>query len=296
MNGAVAFVSGTDLQLALRRWRGIIGSGLFRAVVIAAAAISTASGFSPDDGWRDAVVALATSGVESYLTAAVATLAILLIEPKLRRLTSVVPRYALAGALASPAVLGVVVVVETALRQAEPTPTFLAKAATSVLITVAAIAAVAGLLKGSHKAKAPTGAGSSISEAVPVPQPDSGSPVVPFLRRLPSRLGQDLVRVSVYDHYVEAHTRRGHELILIRFADALAELEGYDGLQIHRSHWVARVAVRRVVRGEARSLSVELDDGTRLPVSRSREATVREAGFAPEKQTDRPVIGHQGSK
>lgn len=282
MNGATAFVNGTDVQLALRRWRSILSSGLFRAIVIAAVAISTASSVSLDDGWRGAVAALVTNGVESWLTAAVATLAILLIEPKLSRIASVVPRYGLAGALASPAVLAVVLMVEVALRQANPTPAFLGKVATSVLITVAAIAAVAGLMKANRDAKVASDAAPSPA-VVPAPQVEAEPPVVAFLRRLPTRLGRDLVRVSVYDHYVEAHTRRGHELILIRFADALAELDGYDGLQIHRSHWVARAAVRRVVRGEGRSLSVELDDGTRLPVSRSRESAVREAGFALEK-------------
>ncbi len=282
MNGATAFVNGTDVQFALRRWRSILSSGLFRAIVIAAVAISTASSVSLDDGWRGAVVALFTNGVESWLTAAVATLAILLIEPKLSGIAPVVPRYGLAGALASPAVLAVVLMVEVALRQANPTPAFLGKVATSVLITVAAIAAVAGLMKANRDAKVAPDAAPS-SAVVAAPQVEAEPPVVAFLRRLPTRLGRDLVRVSVYDHYVEAHTRRGHELILIRFADALAELDGYDGLQIHRSHWVARAAVRRVLRGEGRSLSVELDDGTRLPVSRSRESAVREAGFALEK-------------
>jgi DNA-binding LytR/AlgR family response regulator len=278
MNGATAFVNGTDVQLALRRWRSILSSGLFRAIVIAAVAISTASSVSLDDGWRGAVVALVTNGIESWLTAAVATLAILLIEPKLSRIASVVPRYGLAGALASPAVLAVVLMVEVTLRQANPTPAFLTKVAMSVLITVAAIAAVAGLMKANRESKVPPEAAPSSS-----PEVTLAPPVVAFLRRLPTRLGRDLVRVSVYDHYVEAHTRRGHELILIRFADALAELDGYDGLQIHRSHWVARAAVRRVLRGEGRSLSVELDDGTRLPVSRSRESAVRDSGLAIEK-------------
>lgn len=284
MNGATAFVNGTDVQLALRRWRSILGSGLFRAIVIAAVAISTASSVSLDDGWRGAVVALFTNGVESWLTAAVATLAILLIEPKLSRIAAVVPRYGLAGALASPAVLAVVLMVEVTLRQANPTPAFLTKVAMSVLITVAAIAAVAGLMKANRESKVSLEAAPSSSPEVALGPPvEAVPPVVAFLRRLPTRLGRDLVRVSVYDHYVEAHTRRGHELILIRFADALAELDGYDGLQIHRSHWVARAAVRRVSRGEGRSLSVELDDGTRLPVSRSRESAVRDSGLAIEK-------------
>jgi DNA-binding LytR/AlgR family response regulator len=111
-------------------------------------------------------------------------------------------------------------------------------------------------------------AGAEAEVAPPVP------PVPPFIHRLPPELGRELTRLSACDHYVEAHTRRGHALILLRFSDALGELWGADGFQIHRSHWVARDAVRRLV-AEGRTPMIELDDGTRLPVSRSRIADVR---------------------
>jgi len=283
MNGASAFVNDTAAQLALRRWRSILGTGLFRAIVVAAAAITTASSVSFDDGWRQALIALTINGVESWLTAATATLGILLIEPPLRFVVLVVVRYAVTGIVVSPAVFGVVVLVEVLLRRAEPTPAFIGRVATTVLISVAAISAVAGLLR-RREIGPSTGDMTATVATTSSPALDIGPPkLAAFLRRLPTRLGHELIRVSVYDHYVEAHTPRGHELILIRFADALAELDGYDGLQVHRSHWVARAAVRRLLRGDGRSLVVELTDGTRLPVSRSREAATRAAGFPLEK-------------
>ncbi len=273
MSGATTFVNDTNTQFALRRWRSILGSGLFRTIVLAATAIATADEMSLSDGWREAVIALFINGIESYVSAAVATLCILLVEPRLRFLASVVLRYSAAGIVASPAVLLFVLASQIVLRGGTLTASFVARAGVSVPITVAAIAAVAGLLGQSSRVRAQS------ENAAPSPTRDTSeetpSKEVPFLRRLPGKLGHDLIRVSVYDHYVEAHTRRGHELILIRFSDALAELEGYDGQQIHRSHWVARAAVRRIVRGESRSLFVELQDGTRLPVSRSHEAKVR---------------------
>ncbi len=270
-NGDGPFVDGSNVQSALRRWRDIVGSALFRAIVLAATAITTASGISSDDSWRDTLGALAINGIEAFSSAAMATLFILLVEPRLRVIAHAGARYALAGVVASPAVLVVVLLIEVLLRQAEPTATYIGRVAMTVLVSVAAIATVAGLAARGERQQ-------PSEEASAEPARASA-----FLRRLPTRLGTELTRVSVYDHYVEAHTRRGHELILIRFADALAELEDSDGLQIHRSHWVANGAVRRLLRSESRSLLVELDDGTRLPVSRSREAAVRAAGFPLEK-------------
>ncbi|MCM5557276.1 LytTR family DNA-binding domain-containing protein [Pleomorphomonas sp. JP5] len=264
-------MDGSNVQLALRRWRAIVGSAMFRAIVLAATAITTASGISSGDSWRDTLGALAINGVEAFSSAALATLLILLVEPRLSFIAHTGPRYALAGIAASPAVLIVVLAIEVLLRQADPTATYVGRVAITVLVSVAAIATVAGLAARGDR-RQPT--------ETPAAEP---AKTCAFLRRLPPRLGTDLTRVSVYDHYVEAHTRRGHELILIRFSDALAELEGGDGLQIHRSHWVANGAVRCLMRSESRSLLVELDDGTRLPVSRSREAAVRAAGFPLEK-------------
>src|SRR4051794_29307167 len=61
--------------------------------------------------------------------------------------------------------------------------------------------------------------------------------------RLPDRLrGARLLAVEAEDHYLRFHTDRGSDLLLMRLADAIAELEGL-GTQTHRSWWVARDAV-----------------------------------------------------
>ncbi len=106
------------------------------------------------------------------------------------------------------------------------------------------------------------------------PEPASGNAEVPFLKRLPVHLGTDLVSLSVRDHYVEAVTTRGCQLLLMRFADAITELGNYDGLQIHRSHWVAADAVAGTRRRSGK-LMIVLRDGRALPVSRSRVVIVR---------------------
>ncbi len=103
-------------------------------------------------------------------------------------------------------------------------------------------------------------------------------PDVAFLKRLPRRLGTGLMRVSSQDHYVEVQTQMGKELILMRFSDALDELSGSDGLQIHRSHWVSRDAVDGVERANGK-IVLRLMDGTVVPVSRSYKSAAQDAGL-----------------
>ena len=100
-----------------------------------------------------------------------------------------------------------------------------------------------------------------------------------FLDRLPPELGRDLVYLKMADHYVEAFTAAGSTLILMRFADAIAELDGLDGLRVHRSYWVARRHVAGTARRAGRT-TLRLTGGHLVPVSRGRLAEVRAAGLA----------------
>ncbi len=100
-----------------------------------------------------------------------------------------------------------------------------------------------------------------------------------FLERLPPRLrGARLIAVQAEDHYLRLHTDRGSDLILMRLSDALAELEGLEGAQTHRSWWVARDAVAAVARGDGRA-ALTLDGGAVAPVSRRYAKALREAGW-----------------
>ncbi len=91
--------------------------------------------------------------------------------------------------------------------------------------------------------------------------------------RLADDIRGPLVRVSVRDHYVDVWTEQGSAQLLMRFVDALSELEGADGLQVHRSHWVARRAIAQVQRRGA-NLVVVLKDGAEVPVSRRFHAAL----------------------
>ena len=106
-----------------------------------------------------------------------------------------------------------------------------------------------------------------------------GAPPPKFLDRLPARLkGADLYAVEAEDHYLRLHTSLGQDLVLMRLADALVELEGLEGAQTHRSWWVARAAVTAAERLDGRAV-LTLKDGAEVPVSRGFARALRTAGW-----------------
>jgi len=100
-----------------------------------------------------------------------------------------------------------------------------------------------------------------------------------LLARLPARSRAELLHLRMQDHYVEVHTTAGSEMLLLRFRDALSEVEGVNGLQVHRSHWVARNAVAGVERRGGGRIALRLVNGSRVPVSRSFAPLLRSRGW-----------------
>lgn len=100
----------------------------------------------------------------------------------------------------------------------------------------------------------------------------------PILDRVPPQQRGGLVALVVEDHYVDIVTERGKTLVLMRLADAIREATGVPGLQIHRSHWVARAAIVRAHRRDGKVI-IELSNGMFLPVSRGYLPTVKDAGL-----------------
>ncbi len=99
-----------------------------------------------------------------------------------------------------------------------------------------------------------------------------------FLKRLPANLGDELLCLTVEDHYVRVHTPLGNTLILMRFADALLELEEYEGMQVHRSWWVAINAVEKVSKDKRRHILI-LKNGMKVPVSQRYNEKIKESGL-----------------
>lgn len=97
----------------------------------------------------------------------------------------------------------------------------------------------------------------------------------PFFRRLPAALGHDIVYLKMRDHYVEVFTTKGRTTVLMRFGDAVAELEGL-GLRVHRSYWVAYAHAERLPQRGPRSY-LRITGGHQIPVSRPYLQAVIEA-------------------
>ena len=110
-------------------------------------------------------------------------------------------------------------------------------------------------------------------------RPDARAARPRILDRLPPQLRGELSHLSVQDHYVDVRTNRGGKLVLIRLADAIAEAEGVEGLQVHRSHWVAVGQVAATHRRDGK-LVLTMRDGTEVPVSRTYASAARAAGLS----------------
>ena len=145
----------------------------------------------------------------------------------------------------------------------------------AVLVVGAVITLAFNLLPATREAAPATiPATSTVTETVP----DGGGTQPAFLERLPAHLGSDLIALEMEDHYVRAHTALGSELILMRLRDALGELNGIEGAQVHRSWWVARDAVEDVKR-DGRNLRLVLPGGLEAPVARTRVPELKSAGW-----------------
>lgn len=122
------------------------------------------------------------------------------------------------------------------------------------------------------------GAPPAPSETAPS-EPSTISQTQKFMERLSINYrGGALYAISSEDHYLRVHTDRGEDLILMRLSDAMRELDGADGLQTHRSWWVARDGVAEVSRDNGKQALI-LKSGVAAPVSRSFASAVRDADF-----------------
>ncbi len=106
-----------------------------------------------------------------------------------------------------------------------------------------------------------------------------GDPVsiMPRLPRLMRRIDPDLQgeiwAITVRDHYVDVQTSVGKSSLLMRFSDAIDEVDCQPGSQVHRSHWVAWSGVGSVCR-EGGKMILHLKNGHQIPVSRNHRDKV----------------------
>lgn len=107
---------------------------------------------------------------------------------------------------------------------------------------------------------------------------DQASGPARFLRRLPREKRGALFCIKTEDHYLRVVTDAGEDLILLRFKDALRELENCGGMQVHRSYWVALDAIQAVEK-QGRKHRLRLKNGLQVPVSRTFLPKLKAAGW-----------------
>ena len=96
--------------------------------------------------------------------------------------------------------------------------------------------------------------------------------------RLPIEVrDEEILALAAEDHYVAVHTAKGSPLVHFRFADAV-RLMSDDGVQVHRSWWVAKSGVDTLKKAGGKIL-LRLVTGVEVPVSKSGAKKLREAGW-----------------
>lgn len=97
-----------------------------------------------------------------------------------------------------------------------------------------------------------------------------------FLQRLPVAVAaQDVLALKAEQHYLRVFTPGRSFLTLYRFSDAVAEMDGNAGSQVHRSYWVRHSAIRSV-RRESRKYYLELVNDIEVPISAGHQGMVRD--------------------
>lgn len=95
---------------------------------------------------------------------------------------------------------------------------------------------------------------------------------------LPDHLLAHALCLQMEDHHVRVHLHGRSSLHFGVMRDVVAGLDPGRGLQVHRSWWVARDAVRRWHR-DGRAFTLELVNGLEVPVARNRVAILRAEGW-----------------
>lgn len=118
-----------------------------------------------------------------------------------------------------------------------------------------------------------------VADAATMPEGSSDASPAKILERLPVHLqSSELYALSAEDHYVRVHTSKGEELVLMRLSDAMTETGHFQGLQTHRSWWVAKAAVEKIT-PKGRTAEITLKSNITAPVSRNSLKTLRDAGW-----------------
>ncbi|MGB0900921.1 LytTR family DNA-binding domain-containing protein [Halocynthiibacter sp.] len=83
-----------------------------------------------------------------------------------------------------------------------------------------------------------------------------------------------LLSIQAQEHYVELRCINRSGITRLSISKAVKAVEAVDGMQVHRSWWVARRAAKQLKREDGK-LVLELNSGETISVSRGRSSAVR---------------------
>lgn len=117
-----------------------------------------------------------------------------------------------------------------------------------------------------------------LEQVAPVTPDTPETPRSRLLRRIDADDPGPILRLEALDHFVTVVTSAGQYHLRMRFADAIDEMDGVEGLRTHRSHWVAQHAILGAER-ENRRFFVHAACGARIPVNRKYLPDVEALGL-----------------
>ncbi|MCF6304771.1 MAG: LytTR family transcriptional regulator [Rhodobacteraceae bacterium] len=91
---------------------------------------------------------------------------------------------------------------------------------------------------------------------------------------IPVLIRGKLISLMAQDQMVQITTDRGYYLLRESLTKAIERIQNTDGLKVHRSHWVAKHAMRKLDQKNGRNLVV-LSNGQQIPVSEKKIADVK---------------------
>lgn len=97
-----------------------------------------------------------------------------------------------------------------------------------------------------------------------------------FYKRLNAEEPASILALVAEDHYTRAIMPNQEELVYIRFSDAMEEMHGQTGIQVHRSYWASSDAIADYSE-KGHAASIQLSNGQTIPVSRSFRQIVKNA-------------------
>lgn len=259
MKGKRYFVSNTRLQTAFREWQSHFSKPLTHIVVVGIAVILSVVG---PFGTIDLLRTVPLFGfwlLQVYATYSVGFITSTLCKSRLKDrlplwLSIGIEALIIAFAVLT-VVLGIIYLVFGPVLELRTLLTF----SLNVLVIAAVITSILHAIK-HHLVTEPINDG------------------VPLLERLSFEKRGLLVSISVEDHYVRVRTTNGEEMLLMRLSDAIKETGATQGLQVHRSHWIALDQVTAAKRDDARAI-LTMTHGPEIPVSRANIAAAKEAGL-----------------